>query len=123
MQGRTSSPLPEPASCPGCWGRLRRGASRLTGQRVIATIACSHARAKPLLTAIRGHLIPFSRMHERLKRDRPSGVLDLRAGRDTFASARYRAAPEVAELAEHYWTVHWHVPGPEPYVQHTLSNA
>lgn len=60
-------------------------------------------------------------MADRLKRDRPSGVLDLRAGQGRFETARYRPAPELAELVEHHWRVRWHVA--EPYEQHTLSNA
>src|SRR5215467_13977133 len=53
----------------------------------------------------------------------PSGVLDLRAGLDHFDHWRCEPAPALAELVEHYWRVRWNVPGPEPYVQHTLSNA
>src|SRR5215831_2457883 len=53
----------------------------------------------------------------------PSGVLDLRAGLDHFDHWRCEPAPALAELVEHYWRVRWDVPGPEPYVQHTLSNA
>lgn len=64
-----------------------------------------------------------SDMGERLKRMRPSGVLDLRAGRRWFDPAQYRPAAELAELVEHYWRVRWDVRGHEPYVQHTLSNA
>ncbi len=59
----------------------------------------------------------------RLKSERPSGVLNLRAGSEWFDSARYRPAPELAELLEHYWTVRWDLRGHEPYTQHTLSNA
>src|SRR5258708_6367295 len=54
---------------------------------------------------------------------RPSGVLDLRAGLDLFDTWRRAPAPDLAELVEHYWRVRWNMPGPEPYVQHTLSNA
>jgi len=53
----------------------------------------------------------------------PSGVLDLRAGLDLFDTWRRAPAPDLAELVEHYWRVRWNMPGPEPYVQHTLSNA
>lgn len=60
-------------------------------------------------------------MGDRLKRGRPSGVLDLRAGQGRFETAQFRPAPELAELVEHHWRVRWHVD--EPYVQHTLSNA
>jgi AraC-like DNA-binding protein len=50
-------------------------------------------------------------------------VLDLRAGLDRFDTWRRPPPPALADLVEHYWRVRWHVPGPEPYVQHTLSNA
>ena len=53
----------------------------------------------------------------------PSGVLDLRAGLERFDTWRRPPAPALAELVEHYWRVQWDVPGPEPYMQHTLSNA
>lgn len=53
----------------------------------------------------------------------PSGVLDLRAGLDWWDTWRRPPAPALAELVEHYWRVRWDVPGREPYVQHTLSNA
>jgi AraC-like DNA-binding protein len=53
----------------------------------------------------------------------PSGVLDLRAGLDHFDHGRHPPAAVLAEFVEHYWRVRWNVPGPEPYVQHTLSNA
>src|SRR5215471_10462023 len=53
----------------------------------------------------------------------PSGVLDLRAGLDHFDHWRCEPAPALAEFVEHYWRVRWNVPGAEPYVQHTLSNA
>jgi AraC-like DNA-binding protein len=64
-----------------------------------------------------------SDVDERLKRQRPSGVLDLEAGRRWFDTAQYRPAPELADLVEHYWRVRWDVRGREPYEQHTLSNA
>lgn len=53
----------------------------------------------------------------------PSGVLDLRAGLERFDTWRRPPAPALGELVEHCWRVRWDVPGPEPYVQHTLSNA
>jgi AraC-like DNA-binding protein len=53
----------------------------------------------------------------------PSGVLDLQAGLERFDTWRRAPAPALAEHVEHYWCVRWDVPGPEPYVQHTLSNA
>src|SRR5215831_3854596 len=53
----------------------------------------------------------------------PSGVLDLRAGLERFDTWRRPPTPALAELVEHYWRVRWDVPGPEPYLQHTLSNA
>src|SRR5215472_12960871 len=53
----------------------------------------------------------------------PSGVLDLRAGLDHFDHWRRPPAAALANLVEHYWRVRWNVPGPEPYVQHTLFNA
>src|SRR5215472_6512576 len=53
----------------------------------------------------------------------PSGVLDLRAGLGRFDTWRRPPAPALAEFVEHYWRVRWNVPGAEPYVQHTLSNA
>jgi AraC-like DNA-binding protein len=52
---------------------------------------------------------------------RPSGVLGLDAGRRWFDDARFRPASELAEAIEHYWRVRWNAP--EPYTQHTLSNA
>jgi AraC-like DNA-binding protein len=68
-----------------------------------------------------GVLHERDRLGDRLKEGRPSGVLDLRAGKGRFETAQYRPAPELAELVEHHWRVRWHVQ--EPYVQHTLSNA
>ncbi|HXM56027.1 MAG TPA: helix-turn-helix domain-containing protein [Candidatus Dormibacteraeota bacterium] len=62
-------------------------------------------------------------MGDRLKRQRPSGVLDLEAGRRWFDTAQYGPAPELTELVEHYWRVRWDVRGRQPYEQHTLSNA
>jgi AraC-like DNA-binding protein len=53
----------------------------------------------------------------------PSGVLDLRAGLDRFDTWHRPPAPALGEFVEHYWRVSWNVPGAEPYVQHTLSNA
>src|SRR5215472_38314 len=53
----------------------------------------------------------------------PSGVVDLRAGLDHFDHWRRPPAAALAEFVEHYWRVRWNVPGAEPYVQHTLSNA
>ncbi|MDQ6771582.1 MAG: helix-turn-helix domain-containing protein [Candidatus Dormibacteraeota bacterium] len=60
---------------------------------------------------------------DRLVKRRPSGVLDLRAGRRWFDTAQYRPAPELSELIEHYWRVHWDMGDHEPYTQDTLSNA
>src|SRR5262245_13786002 len=62
-------------------------------------------------------------MNDRLVDGRPSGVLDLRAGRRWFDTARYRPAPELTDLVEHYWWVRWDMGGHGPYTQHTLSNA
>jgi len=62
-------------------------------------------------------------MDARVRTLRSSGVLDVQAGERRFDAARHPAAPELAELVEHYWRVRWDVPGPEPYEQHTLSNA
>ena len=60
---------------------------------------------------------------ERLLRRRPSGVLDLEAGRRWFSEAQFRTAPGLSELIEHYWRVRWDVRGHGPHTQHTLSNA
>jgi AraC-like DNA-binding protein len=62
-------------------------------------------------------------MADRLVNLRPSGVLDLRAGRRWFDAAQYRPAPELTEVIEHYWCVRWDMGDHEPYTQHTLSNA
>jgi AraC-like DNA-binding protein len=59
----------------------------------------------------------------RLLRQRPSGVLDLEAGRRWFSEAQLRTAPELSQLIEHYWRVRWDVRGHGPHTQHTLSNA
>ncbi len=59
----------------------------------------------------------------RVVRDKPRGVLNLRAGQRWFRVGRYCPAEKLATLVEHYWTVHWDRRGREPYVQHTLSNA
>jgi AraC-like DNA-binding protein len=61
--------------------------------------------------------------NDRLVEGRPSGVLDLRAGRRWFDTERYRPAPELTDLVEHYWRVRWDMGGHGPYTQHTLSNA
>jgi AraC-like DNA-binding protein len=60
---------------------------------------------------------------DRLVGGRPGGVLDLRAGQRWFDSARYRPAPELADLIEHYWRVRWDRSDHGPYTQHTLSNV
>jgi hypothetical protein len=52
---------------------------------------------------------------DRLVGGRPSGVLDLHAGRRWFDAARYRPAPELTDLVEHYWRVRWDVDGHGPY--------
>lgn len=62
-------------------------------------------------------------LDHRLVRRRPSGVVDLEAGRRWFDAVQYRPAPDLAELIEWYWRVRWDVRDHEPYTQHTLSNA
>jgi len=54
---------------------------------------------------------------------RSGGVLNLQAGKKWFDHSLHRAAPELAELIEHYWSVRWDRRGRDPYPQHTLSNA
>ena len=54
---------------------------------------------------------------------RSGGVLNLRAGQKWFVHSLHRAAPELADLIEHYWSVRWDRRGHDPYPQHTLSNA
>lgn len=67
-----------------------------------------------------GDTIPLD---DRLVRRRPSGVVDLEAGRRWFDAVQYRPNPQLADLIEWYWRVRWDVPDHEPYTQHTLSNA
>src|SRR5436190_1876491 len=76
-----------------------------------------------IATAAAAGLAKTRPVGDRLLDGRPSGVLDLRAGRRWFDAAQYRPAPELTELIEHYWRVRWDVGDQGPYTQHTLSNA
>lgn len=52
----------------------------------------------------------------------PRGVLERRAGERWFRLGRRPAAPDLAELVEHFWTVHWDLRGRDPYPQHVLTH-
>jgi len=52
----------------------------------------------------------------------PRGVLERQAGEQWFRLSRRPAAPDLADLVEHCWTVRWDLRGRDPYPQHVLTH-
>lgn len=52
----------------------------------------------------------------------PRGVLERQTGERWFQLSRRPAAPDLADLVEHCWTVRWDLRGRDPYPQHVLTH-